>query len=53
MKTQPKSETLIKAAKRYVDEQLATMHKHGSRKTKLSTEQYELLLKKVVSATAK
>jgi hypothetical protein len=53
MKTQSTHKTMIESAKRYVDEQLATMHKHGSRKTKLSTEQYQILLKKVVSATAK
>ena len=53
MKTQSTRETLVDAAKRYVDEQLATMKKHGSRKTKLSTEQYQVLVKKVLSATAK
>ncbi len=39
-------------AKTYVDEQLAIMKKHGTA-PKLSTKEYEVLVRKVAAATAK
>jgi len=49
MKTE-KHEPLIESAKRYVDEQLETMKKHGAA-PKLSAAAYDSLVRKVAKAT--
>jgi hypothetical protein len=47
-----KSDCYLDSARRYVDEQIATMKKHGAVKD-LSPKQIESLVRKVASATAK
>lgn len=46
-----KRESPLQAAKRYVDEQLAVMKKHGTIRT-LSSKEYGALVQQIVDATA-
>lgn len=47
-----KREAYIEPAKRYVDEQLATMQKHGTAR-QLTGDEYKRLVEKVAKATMK
>lgn len=48
----PQSDTVAALAKKYVDEQLATMKKHGAAPT-LTQKQYQGLIQKVALATSR
>jgi hypothetical protein len=52
MKDKGKPQEQYEPAKTYVDEQLAIMRKHGTA-PKLSTKEYEVLVRKVAAATVK
>jgi hypothetical protein len=52
MKNKGKRQEQYEPAKIYVDEQLAIMRKHGTA-PKLSTKEYEVLVRKVAAATVK
>lgn len=47
------NDAIVRAAKDYVDQQLATMKKYGTTTKQLTTEEYNKLVSEVVEATTK